>query len=111
MTDPRHSPTRPHYLRFAIVLAGLSGCTTSTTVSDAGSPPLDASPSPDAYVSTDTGVVPNDCYLTPSPEPIGSWGDGGCYYLDGGGRASCPPSCRGGFDAIVGPLSPPDLPA
>jgi hypothetical protein len=94
MTEPRHTPTRPHYLRFAIVLAGLSGCTTSTTIPDSG-PSVDASPTIDAYVSIDSGVVPDDCYVTPPSQPIGSWGDGACYTLDGGAWVACPQRCSG----------------
>lgn len=100
MPQYRHKSAPPHYVRFALALAGLTGTACATSPSMPDSVAVDA-------------TVADDCQVSPPPEPLASWGDGACYYLDGGGRTICPqgcPSSTADGSVIVGPLSPPDLP-
>jgi hypothetical protein len=69
---------------------------------------MDAAPAPDASIA-DAGELA-DCY-SPPVQPVG---DGACYYDAGDGNATvgiCPRPCYDAGSYVIGPLSPPDLPA
>jgi hypothetical protein len=106
MTTARHS-LAPHYLRFARALSlatgiAASGCTSVPTNQ------VDAGPDVIGDGGMDAAIVDAASCTEPVQQPIG---DGACYF-DSGSEVrvgACAPSCRGGFDATVGPLPPPNL--